>query len=76
MAMKLDSRLNFLNDPFLIIPLVFLVIIMFITFIFTDKKGTLIKKVKPVQKETILPKKEKELSSWRYRYYEHLYYTN
>ena len=66
--MKIDSRLYFINDPYLYIPL----------FIALALLGVIIKqeqpKAKVKQKESVTSVKS-DTTEWRKQYYEHLYNT-
>jgi uncharacterized protein YceK len=66
--MKLDTRLYFLKDPFLYIPL----------FLFLGGLGMIIKneqpKAKATTKESVTAVK-KDTTEWRKQYYEHLYHS-
>lgn len=66
--MKLDTRLYFIKDPFLYIPL----------FLFLGGLGFIIKQEQPkaevTTKEAVTIVK-KDTTEWRKQYYEHLYNT-
>ena len=66
--MKLDTRLYFLKDPFVFIPL----------FLFLGGLGAIYHREQPntpqVKKEAVTIVKS-DTTEWRKRYYEHLYNT-
>lgn len=81
--MKLDRRLEFLKDPVVIIAGLLLILMMGINYYYE-------RKIKEVERQKIklyvpttdlfpyntISKQNKELSIWRFGYYEHLYYTD
>lgn len=73
--MKLNNRLKFINEPIFIIAFTLFVITL-LGFLMYEKPKKVKVKVKQPSEVTILYKKDKELSNWRYGYYEHLYYTD
>jgi hypothetical protein len=73
--MKLDKRLQFINDPIFIIAFTLFVITLLAFIMYKEPKKVKVKVKQPTE-VTINFKKSEELSNWRYGYYEHLYYTN
>ena len=66
--MKLDSRLYFINDPFLYIPL--FIALALLGFVFKQEQP----KAKVKVKESVTAVKI-DTTEWRKQYYEHLYNT-
>ena len=66
--MKLDSRLYFINDPFLYIPL--FIALALLGFVFKQEQP----KAKVKVKESVTAVKS-DTTEWRKQYYEHLYNT-
>lgn len=64
--MKLDSRLYFINDPFLYIPL--FIALALLGFVIKQEQP----KAKVKQKESVTTVKT-DTTEWRKQYYEHLY---
>ena len=74
--MKLDRRLKFIEEPMYVIACLIIIIVVSCDLLFNKPVKERKVVIKKPEKITILYKKDKELSIWRYGYYEHLYYTN
>lgn len=77
--MKKDKRLQFINDPIFIIAFTLFVITLIAFLMCKEPKKQKVKLYVPATDlfpYNTISKQDKELSIWRYGYYEHLYYTN